>query len=243
MMKTETSASQTADVLATLKFEPLSFDRSAGTQIFESLKLAILRMDIPPGSLISEADVASLFGASRTPVREAFMQLREGGLVVTRPSRGNFVTRLSEDKIREARFVRSALELACVSRLCAKGLPEARADDIKNILDQQKDCLENGRDIEFQHYDDLFHFSLAASTGFPRMEELLEREKLSLDRLRVFSLKQQPRKETLYQEHVDIFEAILQRETQEAHRLMDAHLCGILETLSSMAAEHSEYFE
>ena len=51
--------------------------------------------------------------------------LRDEGLIVTLASRGNFVTALSDEGIRSAHFIREALELAAVNRICETG-PVAR---------------------------------------------------------------------------------------------------------------------
>lgn len=229
--------------LDNMTVEPLLYDRAAGSQIFNAVKLAILRLEIPPGSLVSEAEVAARFGASRTPVREAFMQLRDAGLITTRPSRGNYVTKLSKTKTREARFIREAIELANIAHLCTHGLSPADREILEKNLAQQKTCLNNRHAIEFQKLDDQFHFTLARATGFPRIADLLEREKMNLDRLRVFSLKDQPHKEVLYQEHRQILNAVIAADTALATSLMRRHLSSILNTLSDMAEEHSEYFE
>jgi hypothetical protein len=64
---------------------------------------------------LSEAETGARFGASRTPVREAMTFLRDEGLIETIPSRGNFVTFLSESDIRSAQFIREALEVAAAT--------------------------------------------------------------------------------------------------------------------------------
>ena len=69
----------------------LDFSRPANEQIAAAVKSAILSMRLVPGQMISENEIGQMFGASRTPVREAFAQLREESLIVTWPSRGTFV--------------------------------------------------------------------------------------------------------------------------------------------------------
>lgn len=229
--------------LSGIKAFPLAYDRPAGPQIFEAMKLAIMHMDIPPGSLISEADIGALFGASRTPVREAFSQLRAAGLIVTRPSRGNFVTKLSEKRVLESRYLRSAIEMANIRHLCTHGLSDGDKLILQDLLDRQKSAIERNAIIEFQNLDDLFHFKLASATGFTRAADLLENEKMNLDRLRVFSLRDRPHMLGLYEQHRQIFDALCRRDTDQALHEMQQHLHSILATLSTMARDHSEYFE
>ena len=226
-----------------LKVPKVDLTRPAGSQIFQALKVAILRMDLPPGCILSETEVGSRFGASRTPVREAMAQLRDAGLVTTLPSRGNFVTRLNEDKIREARFLREALELANVAALAAGGLNPAAEAEITATLDAQEAAIMAGDDLAFQAADDAFHLALARATGFPRAAHVLEHEKMQLDRLRVLSLRDQTHLGDLLAEHRAIVDAIRARDVDAAVAAAKLHLRSILGVLSTLVARHSDYFD
>lgn len=52
-----------------------------GYRVYEALKQAIVQLQLRPGNLLSEAEVAKQLGVSRQPVREAFIKLAEVGLV------------------------------------------------------------------------------------------------------------------------------------------------------------------
>ena len=54
-------------------------------QVLGALRDAIIRSDLPPGTALSEAEVARRLGVSRQPVREAFIKLNEAGLLSIRP--------------------------------------------------------------------------------------------------------------------------------------------------------------
>ncbi|SDE68571.1 GntR family transcriptional regulator [Limimaricola pyoseonensis] len=228
---------------AEIVFPPLDLDRPVAEQIFEAIKTAILTTALPPGCLISEAEIGARFGASRTPVREAFTQLRDDGLIITRPSRGNYVSKLSEQRIREAQFVREALETANVARLCETGLPGAIHEEIEEVLTQQARHAKEGDDLGFQRTDDQFHALLARATGFGRAETLLNREKAALDRLRVFALTERHHSDRLLGEHRAILEAILAGDAAAADSVLRAHLRSVLALLSGMIAAHRDHFE
>ncbi|HCD85383.1 MAG TPA: GntR family transcriptional regulator, partial [Agrobacterium sp.] len=95
----------------TPEMEPLDLNRPAVDQIYAALKGAILARQLAPGQAVSENDIGQLFNSSRTPVREALSRLRDDGLIVTLPSRGTYVSKLSEQQIRSAQFIREALEV------------------------------------------------------------------------------------------------------------------------------------
>src|SRR5688500_7611656 len=66
-----------------------------GSRVFDTLRQAIVQLQLRPGDPLSEADIARQLGVSRQPVREAFIKLAEIGLVEIRPQRGTFVRLIS----------------------------------------------------------------------------------------------------------------------------------------------------
>ena len=78
------------------------------------LRDAIVAAQLEPGRQLSENELAALLGVSRTPIREALQRLRDDRLVEIVPQLGTFVTRISENAVADAQFVREALECAAV---------------------------------------------------------------------------------------------------------------------------------
>jgi GntR family transcriptional regulator, rspAB operon transcriptional repressor len=228
---------------SSLAVAPLNMARPAAEQISSALKAAILNMQIPPGALISENEVGQVFGASRTPVREAFAQLREDGLIQTWPSRGNYVAKLSEQQIIGAQFLREALETAVVERLCTQGLTQDAREKIQAVLESQRIAVVAKEKLEFQQLDDRFHLLLAEATGFDRIGGLLLREKAALDRLRVLSLDDADRMAVLLSEHEGIFESICEGNTGQALERTRGHLRRVLATLKDLANANREFFD
>lgn len=229
--------------LSGLSAAPLDMARPAAEQIASALKSAILNMQIAPGAMVSENEVGQMFGASRTPVREAFAQLRDDGLIVTWPSRGNYVSRLSEHQIRGAQFLREAVELAVVERLCAAPLPQAAADALEEVVTAQQAAIAAGRKLDFQQLDDRFHALLAEATGFERIGALLLREKAALDRLRVLSLDDADHMARLWTDHRAILDAIREGSADRAKDAMRGHLRRVLTTLSDLIAANRDFFD
>ena len=222
---------------------PLDNAQPAGPQIFEALKIAILRMDIAPGSLIPETTIAERFNASRTPVREALARLRESGLVVTSAGKGNFATKLKASEIKEAQFVRQTLETGVVATLCEKGIDDQIRHELESNLSEQASNLSVENTLTFQFLDDEFHRLLAEATGFKRIAMILEREKMVLDRLRVLSLNDEEHVRLLFDEHKAIFQAVVDSDKDEATRMIQQHLKSVLDTLSTLTERHRNFFE
>ena len=217
--------------------------RPAGDQIYRLLRRAILDMSLPPSSAVSESEVGARLGASRTPVREALIRLREAGLVDTFPSRGNFVSKLSATRILEAQFLREGLELANIRYLATGGLTLEYKLALQTNLAMQSEAVDVSDDRVFSKLDDEFHLLLAKATGYVRAAEVLEREKLQLDRLRGLSLRTQGHHAQLYTEHKDIFDAIVDQNEAEATAKAQLHFRSILDVLSDLMFRHKEYFD
>jgi len=230
------------DPVASLRVPPIDPARPVAEQIHARLKAAILRADLPPGCLLSETEVGLRFGASRTPVRDAFTRLREDGLIVTWPSRGSYVAAISEPAILQAQFLREALELAYVARACETGLsPDAR-HAIEAMLTAQEAAAQAGDSERFQALDDAFHAALAQATGYERAETLLMREKSALDRLRVLPLSDRAHIGMLLDQHRAIFAAVVAQDAGAARAEMRTHLRAVLGTLNDLKARHADLF-
>ncbi len=217
--------------------------KPAAEQISASLKKAILDMSLVPGQIISETEIGKVFGASRTPVRESFSWLKSQGLVVTYPSRGSYVSKLSIPQMKGSQFVRESLEVSIAERLCERGLSDETLTELQENLDEQKDFVTTGEGAAFHTLDDSFHAILADGVGHPHISEIIQREKTGLDRLRVLSLTSPEHLAILLADHQDIFDAIRNGEVQKARQSVRKHLRRVLDTLSDLFVEHHEYFE
>ena len=77
----------------------IDMPKSLGTMVAQRLRDAIIDGDFALGAMIPEETLATSFGVSRTPVREALNQLQLLGLVIVRPQRGSYVFEPSEADI------------------------------------------------------------------------------------------------------------------------------------------------
>lgn len=229
--------------LPELSLPVLDLDQPTARQIHKALRDAILSLALPPGTRIPEAEAGARFGASRTPVREAMSQLREEGLIVTRPSRGNYVTRLSEEAIRGAQFIREALETAAVVRICETGLAAGDEERLSEALVAQRDAIAAGDAAAFHAADDSFHEAIAGATGLDRVRKLAIREKTALDRLRTLTLHDTGHLRLLEEEHGRILKALRKGRPDKARKVLVPHLSRVLDVLDDLKAAHAEYFE
>ncbi|GLU46553.1 GntR family transcriptional regulator [Nocardiopsis ansamitocini] len=99
-----------------------------GTRVYETLKEEIVSWRLAPGSLLTEVEIASRVGASRTPIREALARLVREGLVRPLPGRGLVVTEVSVEGVAELFQMREALEIYATRLAARNGSPEVFTD-------------------------------------------------------------------------------------------------------------------
>lgn len=224
----------------------LSYDRPAASQIFGFIRDAIINMELLPGQMLSETALAQQFGVSRTPVREALIQLSNIGFVEVLPQRGTYVSKFSLEKILEARFIREALEVAVINHLVTNTSEETRqaaVEACEALIAEQKLAAANDDALRFQQLDDEFHQTLASFSQYPRVGILIEAEKAHMDRVRKLSLHVRGQYKRILSQHAAIIKALKAGSAEKSVNAMSVHLKDVYNILEVIPKEHPEYFE
>lgn len=212
-----------------------------GTRVFEALRQAIVQLQLRPGFPLSEADIGRQLGVSRQPVREAFIKLAEVGLVEIRPQRGTFVRLISVREVRNARFLREAIEVAVARRAAGEATPE-RLRRLRRIVEDQRLVAGDGDNVGFLRLDEAFHQEIAASADCEDAWRVLEGLKAQMDRVRYLSLPNATPLETIIEQHEAILSAIERGSPDAAEAAMRQHLSEILISLPKLAEQRAEFF-
>jgi DNA-binding GntR family transcriptional regulator len=146
---------------------------SSGPEVLAELRRVIVSGRVPPGSQVPLDDVASFFGVSLIPVREALKTLLGEGLLEHQPRLGYTVTALSPAELDELYVVRGALEAAALDAAVGNATPadHQRARDIHARLG---DAVESDDAEAFQHASREFHEALLAPCRMPRLLHMLD---------------------------------------------------------------------
>ncbi|MGE3269622.1 MAG: GntR family transcriptional regulator [Chloroflexota bacterium] len=137
--------------------------RALSRRIVDQLKRVIIAGELRPGDRVLETELAEQLGVSRGPVREAFRQLEQEGLLVSYPHRGTFVATVPEDEIEEVYALRAHLEAYAARRVVVEHRDEALAAlgelfEQMLVAAQEKD-LAGLADIDLQFHDTLLELS------------------------------------------------------------------------------------
>lgn len=221
---------------------PAPAGASAAGRVEAELRRAIIALELPPGTRLSEQDIAVKYGVSRQPVREALIALARTRLVDVLPQRGTVVVKFSVRKMMEARFVREAVETAVVRQACSVFSQQSRAR-IEDLIDLQEKAATRGDHDTFQRYDELFHVELTEGVGMPLAWEAIRDIKAHMDRVCQLTIPDSTAMLPLVAQHRSIMAAIDARDADAAEAAMRRHLTEILRALPRTEAAYPHLFE
>lgn len=201
--------------------------------IFEQLRIAIVKGELPPGSKVNEPQLSKQHGISRGPLREAIRRLEGCKLVEITPNVGAKVISLNSEQAIEIYEIRESLEgLAC--RLAARKASEQDCSNLRDLLANHEEQIqsENGQ-LYYQKEGDLdFHYLIVQLSGNTRLFNLLCDELYHLLRLyRVQTSSAPSRPVQAFKEHHQIVDAIESGDGELAELLMRRHISSAREAL------------
>jgi DNA-binding GntR family transcriptional regulator len=206
---------------------------SLAERVYETLKSAILALELKPREHLVIGDLAAYYQISRTPVREALIMLERDGWVQNDGRRGAMVTVPSAESILQAIEVQAVLE-AHITRRATELATAAQLREIAAILDAADASIERGEEDDSRVHGLRFHEKLAEIAGNPRMraEVVVLEEHVSRVRPLVWHKGAAPADKSASQ-HREIFNAMRRRDAEQASQLMFDHTLWFEKELST----------
>lgn len=197
--------------------------KSLGQHVFENLKQAIVKGNIPEGKWLVETRIANMLDISRTPVREALHKLEREGLVRKLPRSGFTVSSMARDDIEETFGIRSVLE-GYAARLAAIKHRKKELGPLEKKIEKFQVCLDKGQMSALPKINTEFH-DLLYKMG--RSQELIKMISMLGDRIyrfRELMLKDRQIAKVSNEDHRAILELIAKREAESVERLVREHI-------------------
>ncbi|GLC78743.1 GntR family transcriptional regulator [Lacrimispora brassicae] len=204
------------------------------------LKDNIIHLDLIPGSMLSENELSSEMHLSRTPVREALIELSKVKIVEIYPQKGSAVALIDYNLVEEARFMRNVLECAVVELACKMAGEEAVMELRENVK-LQEFYMENRSPERLLNLDDEFHRLLFHITGKDQVYQLMDSITIHFDRIRSMSLMAVKDLKTI-SDHQAIVEAIAAKDGETAKEVMEKHLSRYKIDEEALRKEYPGYF-
>jgi DNA-binding GntR family transcriptional regulator len=217
--------------------EPLV--QSMTSQLIVRLRDRILAGTFAPGSALRQDILASEFGTSKIPVREALVQLQSEGLVDIFPNRGFQVRPLAAAELDEVFRLRLQVEPAAVAR----GAKLATADDrvaARNALDQWNAAAAAGEFNSTGQLNRNFHLLLIVPRLQPVAAEILSRLHTLAQRYVQAHLRPEGRVKRASREHAALLKAWRMGKSQEVRALIHTHVKSTRDDLVRFIASTSK---
>lgn len=216
-------------------------EQTMAMRLVQALRDEIVTLVLKPGDAISESDIATKYGVSRQPVREAFIRLSQQGLLLIRPKRATVVKKISPDGVRQSRFIRESIEVETIRRVVAEANGEAKSILESIIVDQEAAAAKDDT-RQFHLLDELFHRTLARMAGVEYAWQMVDDHKMQLDRVRYLTLDLSS-KDRAIAEHKAIVEAVARGDVAASEDAMRAHLGRAEVLLDQTISDYPEFFE
>lgn len=188
--------------------------------IFAKLRSEILNGTLPPGTQLKEIQLASRFGVSRTPVRDALSRLEDSGLA-ERVNRGLQVRGLDPEQVIQVYDMRILLEVE-VSGQAAQNRSLNDILALEALLERDKN-LKNPTDTELIQTNLEFHRNVWKASQNPVLIDLLERLMTHLVHAPTSTLSVNNRQKEALKEHARLIEAINDRDAAAAREIAKLH--------------------
>lgn len=206
------------------------------TEIRRLLVEQLIHGEIEPGSQINESRLTDELGVSRTPLREALLQLAFEGFLDAVPGKGFQVRPLTARELRELFTVGVTLETLALRQ--SGGVSDERLEELGQINDRRAELLAAGADRDrLVELDDRWHRRLVSSCDNQQLLELLRLVRNRMYRY-LYAFEGQPDEvEAAILEHEEIQQALAEGDLDRAVETLRRHWTGSRSTLAELVAE------
>lgn len=206
---------------------------SSAERAYREIKERILTGTLPGGELISEGEIATDLGTSRTPVREAFLRLETEGWMRLYPKRGALVVPIPSHEAEHVAHARYVVETATVRALTGDDRT-ALATTLRDSLTRQRELLSELTESDpqvlarFATEDTDFHRTYVVAAGNPLLtgfyDSLRERQR----RMNSAALHRAPAHVArIVEQHAQLADLIAAGDTQAFDTALAEHLAGV----------------
>lgn len=206
-----------------------------------TIKDNIIKLELAPGSPVSENELAAELQLSRTPVREALIELSKVKIIEIHPQKRSVVSLIDYELVEESRFMRNLLECAVAELDCQLAGPEDVIRLQENVR-LQHFYLDSFYPDNLMLLDNEFHGLLFAIAKKPQVFALMQNISIHFDRVRSMALSS-VRDLKIVQDHEDIVEAIARRDAHAARERMEVHLSRYKIDAAELRAQYPQYFK
>ncbi|MBN6051018.1 GntR family transcriptional regulator [Nonomuraea sp. RK-328] len=201
-------------------------------KLVDRIREAIFAGELAPNQRLIEADLCEQLGASRSHVRNALAELVSEGLVERTPHRGARVRAITLAEAIEFTEVRMVVEGLCAAKAAAR-ITDDEAGRLRAVGDRMRGHVASGDLLGYSEANKELHAFVRLISGQTAAGEIIERIRGNLARYQVRLAFQPGRAAASLPQHLDVIEAICDRDEERAEAAMRAHLRSVIDALES----------
>lgn len=214
--------------------ERIEFAPDLTEQVYQRLLDAICSGELAAGARLTQEELAASFNVSRQPVLQALRLLKKDGVVVDSGRRGLIVVPVDPSLIGQLYEVRSVLDGLAARRAALAG---AKIDP--SVIDRGRRAVAGSRIAAMIDADIAFHNLIYAASGNPLIGESAGRHWHHIRRAMGAALQAAGVRESVWDEHQAILEAINAADAVQAERLARQHCEAAGHALSARLTERT----
>lgn len=209
--------------------------------IYQKIRNDIMDLTLEPGTTVSVQKLADMYGASRTPAREAVVRLQKENLVEIYPQAKTMISRINLERIRQERFIRKALETALVDNFILHS-SSLIIDTMNYVVSVQKKYMVAGESCGFFLSDKNFHRIIFETAGenlaWATINDVISHD----NRFQLLYARINGIDRTLVSEHEEIIEAAKEGDAPKMREILNIHLDKTRDDIGTLLERYPSYF-
>lgn len=208
----------------------------AVTVVVTAVRDGIMQGRFAPGQRLPEADLVSLYDASRGAVRAALAQLESEGIVERERNRGARVRPISLEEAVEITEARAVVEGLCAAKAAVRAT-DADRKRLRELGAELATAVDNGDVMAYSRGNQLIHRAVRDISGHETAGRLLDRLRTQSVRYHYTIALLPGRPAVGLQEHLRVIDTVCAGDPDVAERMMRAHLASVVEALQQLDAD------
>lgn len=192
-------------------------------RIYEVLKDQIINEELGPGERLLDDKLASSFGVSRTPVREALTRLASEDLVEITPRSGIYVKKLTKKDVEEIYKIRKVLE-GLAAREATSIIDDKKLEQLNLLLQKAKRSLNSDDYQSCIDFDVALHNLILENCQNSRLYSIIANLNTLIHVFRVRIARNKEKAKQALSEHEAILKAIKARNPEQAEKIIMEHI-------------------
>ena len=217
-------------------------NESSRDYVIRVLRENIISLNLKPGSNISVYSLEKILNVSRTPIREALIDLGKTGIIEVYPQKGSKVSYIDFNRVDEARFLRLAIEKSILEIVVDK-IDDEGFNKLDLNLKMQEEVLKFNDSEKMMKLDNEFHFIFFEIANMENLFYIKDSLYIHFDRvrsLRLISIDDNK----MFIEHNQIVDALKKRDKNLVKEAIEKHLSGYTEKEKNIILEkYPDYFK